>query len=147
MAEGETISQNADDGVGNKSNVELMMDKIIGRRDNRIPLRQDDRTSFLVQCRTVAEELSLNNKIPKEEVEKLYEKNKGTKLEKVFKKALENLTKVDEDTFYFRDFNQYDLVSVTEAKHAHTQTQTWSCQYWKLKFFLFFVFFWGYPFL
>ena len=85
-----------------KSNVELVVDKIIDRRESRISLKQKDRTSFLNQCQTVAEELHLHNKIPREEVQKLAEKNKGDKiLEQVFQKALDNLNKVDEDTFYF----------------------------------------------
>lgn len=95
------------------SDVEKMAKKIEERRDGRIKLTKKKRTSFLTQCSLKAKELNggkSSNILPKSAVVALRDENESDKvLKKVFEKALQNLETVEEDTFYYRDFNQYDL--------------------------------------
>lgn len=100
---------------GRETSIEKLVKKIEGRRENRIEVTWEERRTFLTACRTMAEELELGNKIPKDKINELCTKYKSNKnLVKVFDRAISNCEEVNEDEFYFRDFNQYELVSKDE---------------------------------
>ena len=112
----EETAQNAkndsDNEEGRETSIEKLVKKIESRRENRIEVTWKERRTFLTSCRAMAEELGLGNKIPKDKISELRTKHKSNEnLVKVFDRAIDNCEKVNEDTFYFSDFNQYELVS------------------------------------
>ena len=98
------------------TNIEKMAKKFEHRRNERIELAWEDRKLFLTECNAMAESLEMKNCFPAEKLTELRRKNHANKsLVNVFDRAMKNCRSIKEDTFYFREFNQYELV----LKHSY----------------------------